>query len=176
MLRWYTTSRMAEYESKKAADLVSRLVDSFGGTDEYGVVPFVRRWSEIVGADIAAHSRVVDIRNGALLVGLDHPAWVQRLHMQKTQVLRTINRRFPEIPVRYLHFVVVDDLQRDQYRSFDEENPSEPSTQDERVKPPEPDLQATPEDDEGRGSATEDEDFQRHLESLRRAIEARDSD
>lgn len=164
---------MAEFESKKAGDLVSRLVDAFGGTDEYGVVPFVRRWSEVVGTDIAAHSRVVDLRNGALLVGVDHPAWVQRLHMQKTRVLQTIRRRFPQIPVRYIHFVVVDDLTRD--------IPPGDIPEDERPERPKGSEKQPNRDDRTRAadpesSAADDQDFQQHLEGLRRALEERDSD
>jgi len=164
---------MAEFESKKAGDLVSRLVDAFGGADEYGVVPFVRRWSEVVGTDIAAHSRVVDLRNGALLVGVDHPAWVQRLHMQKARVLQTIRRRFPQIPVRYIHFVVVDDLTRDiphgdipeDDRPERSERPEKRSNGDDGARTVDPE-----------GTAADDQDFQQHLEGLRRALEERDSD
>lgn len=163
---------MAEYESKKAGDLISRLVDSFGGTDEYGVVPFVRRWPEIVGADIAAHSRVVDLKNGALLVGLDHPAWVQQLHMQKARVLRTIKRRFPELPVRYIHFVVVDDLQRD-IRLKGGENDGGTETSNERAGPR---TFRRRDHEEEAVSAGDDEEFQRSLEGLRREIEERRSD
>lgn len=155
---------MAEYESKKAGDLVSRLVDAFGGTDEYGLVPFVRRWSEIVGTDVAAHSRVLDLRNGALVVGVDHPAWVQRLHMEKGQVLRTIHRRFPQIPVRYMHFIVVDDIRRGIPANHGEER-----TDFAEVPRRAPETAETP-------KAEKDADFQTHLEGLRRALEARDSD
>lgn len=160
---------MAEYESKKAGDLVSRLVDAFGGTDETGFVPFVRRWSEIVGTDIAAHSRVLDLRNGSLLVGVDHPAWVQRLHMQKAQTLKTIRRRFPQIPVRYIHFVVIDDLRRGI-------PPAEESPNDSEARPTGKTDAIRASREEKTVSAADDEAFQRQLEDLRRALEARESD
>ena len=157
---------MAESESKRAADLVSRFIDTIGAKDEQGVVPFVQRWNEIVGPDIAAHSRVLDLKNGAVLVGLDHPAWIQQLHFQKTRVIQRIRRLFPQLSVRYLHFIVVDDI----HRGRDRPNPRDDTRQDrtptrsvERTSPP-------------NATAASDTEFQEGLEGLRRAIEARNPD
>ncbi len=160
---------MAQFEEKPARDLVNRLIESFGGQDTQGVVPFVRLWHTIVGPDAAAHSRVIDIRNGAVVVGVDHPAWIQRMHLQRDKTVKVINRQFPDLRVRYIHFVVVDDLDRDRPpagRDLEQPPPIEPvPRQPERTKP-----------DKSTGEAAADDELQRDLDSLRRAIERRRSD
>ncbi len=101
---------MAPYGESSAKDLIARFIDSIGIRDEKGIVPFVRSWPEIVGPDLAAHSQVLDIRNGAVLVGLDHPAWLQRMHMERRRIVRQVQRRFPSLEIRYLHMTIVDVL------------------------------------------------------------------
>lgn len=94
-------------EERSARDVVTRFIDSLGFRDTSGVVPFVRQWPDIVGRDQAAHSRVADIHNGALLIEVDHPAWLQRLHFDRERIVARINARFPKLGVRNLHFRVV---------------------------------------------------------------------
>ena len=101
---------MANYGESNARDLVTRFIDSIGIHDEHGVVPFVRSWSNIAGRDVAAHSQVLDIKNGALVIGVDHPAWLQRLHMDQDRIVATVKREFPALGVRYLHMTVIDHL------------------------------------------------------------------
>jgi len=37
------------------------------------------RWDELVGPQIAAHSRPVSLRKGVLTVGVDQPGWATQL-------------------------------------------------------------------------------------------------
>ena len=104
---------MAPSEPSSGRDLVCRLIDAIGVRDDQGVVPFVRAWSRLVGVDLGAHTRVLDVSNGTVLVGVDHPAWLQRLHMNQKRVLVRIQRDFPTIGARRMAFSVVDSIQRD---------------------------------------------------------------
>jgi predicted nucleic acid-binding Zn ribbon protein len=36
-------------------------------------------WAEIVGSDVARHAQPVSLRNGQLVVAVDHPGWLQEL-------------------------------------------------------------------------------------------------
>ena len=101
---------MAPYGESSAQDLIARFVESIGIRDEKGVVPFVRAWPTIAGRDLAAHSQILDVKNGALLIGLDHPAWLQRMQMDQRRIVQTVQRQFPSLEVRYLHLMVVDKL------------------------------------------------------------------
>lgn len=51
------------------------------------------KWSEVVGPDIASHSRAVDLSDGALIIEADHGAWRQEL----TLLMPLIITRFNEI-------------------------------------------------------------------------------
>lgn len=99
---------MDDSSGRRAGDIVTRLIDSLGVTDESGVVPVVAAWREIVGVDLAAHSRIVDLVNGVIFVGVDHPAWLQQLHLGQRRVVATIQKRFPSLHVRRLAFTIVE--------------------------------------------------------------------
>jgi hypothetical protein len=50
------------------------------------------------------------VKNGALLVGLDHPAWLQQMQMQQRRIVKMVQQQFPALEIRYLHLMVVDKL------------------------------------------------------------------
>jgi predicted nucleic acid-binding Zn ribbon protein len=67
-------------------------------SDQVGTM--VRDWIGIVGADAAVHSRIVDIRNGTLIVGVDHPAWASIVTMRKRNMLTAISKKFPDLAIK----------------------------------------------------------------------------
>ena len=54
------------------------------------------RWNEIVGEDIAAHSRAVDLVDGVLVLEADHGAWRQELTMLVPMIIEKFNAMFGE--------------------------------------------------------------------------------
>ena len=44
---------------------------------------------------LAAHSRLVDVQNGILLVEVDHPGWLQMLQLRKAALLEAARRAAP---------------------------------------------------------------------------------
>jgi predicted nucleic acid-binding Zn ribbon protein len=44
-------------------------------------------WSEVVGADVAAHARLVSVRDGVIVVTVDDPIWATQLRYLETTVL-----------------------------------------------------------------------------------------
>ncbi|MCG8479354.1 MAG: DUF721 domain-containing protein [Spirochaetales bacterium] len=165
---------MAYSGENKVSELITRFIDSVGARDETGVVPFVRSWPRIVGRDRAAHSRILDIRNGTVLVGVDHPAWVQRLHMDRGRIVATIQRRFPALGARYLAFTVVEHLDGPMTRDEDTVRDREDSRTDDTEHEGTPDPVRAPrksENGHSTESSAEDSEFQRHLDGLRRALE-----
>ncbi|NBB90445.1 MAG: DUF721 domain-containing protein [Spirochaetes bacterium] len=92
---------------ERAGDLLEaflRLHNITGG-EEY--VAFFKSWHRIVGTDIAAHTRVTDIRNGALKVEVDHPGWMQMLQMRKDEIVRKVAGKYPQLEVRNIHMRLV---------------------------------------------------------------------
>lgn len=61
---------------------------------------------EQMGRNLASHSRVIDFKNGILLVEADHSAWLQMLQLHRRYILGCLQRRFPELRVSTLAFRV----------------------------------------------------------------------
>jgi hypothetical protein len=162
---------MGSYGEHSARDLIARFVESIGIHDEIGVVPFVRAWPRIAGADLAAHSQILDIKNHALLLGVDHPGWLQRINMERRRIIAAVQREFPSLEVRYLHLTVVDRLDPSVRPSVDEG--TVPDTV-ETVRPDTGDSVASAagsDDKPDAPDAGDDQEFQRYLERLGKAIE-----
>ena len=73
-------------------------------------VAFYRSWEEIVGPDLASHISVTDIRNHALCIEVDHPAWMQQVQLRQARILKTVQTRFPKLAVTTLHILLVEKL------------------------------------------------------------------
>lgn len=190
---------MERYGESRASELISRLVNAIGARDELGVVPFVQAWPRIAGQDCAAHSQVMDVRNGTVLIGVDHPAWLQQLHLSQTRILTRIKREFPSLEAHYLHFTIVEHLDTvwagETASASGETTSSSGATAEDDVSAqtggeqsptsdPHTDNAASAASDAGQpaaGGNTEqpdtadsDADFLRHLEGLRQALEERE--
>jgi predicted nucleic acid-binding Zn ribbon protein len=53
-------------------------------------------WPELVGPEIAAHTRVIKLDHGKLFVSVDEPAWRQELTYQKQMIREKINASLGE--------------------------------------------------------------------------------
>jgi len=51
-------------------------------------------WDAVVGREIAAHSRAIDLENGVLTLQADHGAWRQELTLLMPQIVERFNDRF----------------------------------------------------------------------------------
>ena len=87
---------------KSARDLISALFDKQTGVlaDRYSSL--FSGWKRMAGDDIAAHSAVKDIQNGALLIEVDHPGWVQMIRLKERSILSAIQKRYPELEIRMI--------------------------------------------------------------------------
>lgn len=72
------------------------VLDSCGLQDRIQERERLLHWSEIVGREIAAHSRAVDIREGVLILDADHGVWRQEVSMLIPEIIRKFNARFGE--------------------------------------------------------------------------------
>ena len=97
---------------KRAGNLLSAFFERNNIQDAHGYVDFFQSWQQIVGVDLAAHSDAVDIRNHALIVEVDHPGWMQKLHMQRERILKTLQQRYPNLGIRNIHFSLVEEGKR----------------------------------------------------------------
>ena len=79
---------------------VSRLIEGalrqFGLHDRLEERAALLRWREIVGDEIAEHSRAVDLVDGILVLEADHGAWRQELTMLVPMIIQKFNAMFGE--------------------------------------------------------------------------------
>lgn len=62
-------------------------------------------WSEIVGAENARHAQPVSLRNGQLVVAVDHPLWLQEFsRYHKAVILQKVQERVGKKAVRDICF------------------------------------------------------------------------
>lgn len=93
----------------KAGDILKSFLSQYhlGKGEKY--VSLFAGWRGIVGEDIASHTRLTDIRHGALLVEVDHPGWMQLLQMNQGPILKAVGKKYPELGIRLLHMRLVRD-------------------------------------------------------------------
>ncbi len=59
----------------------------------------VLEWSDLVGEEVAEHSKAFNLKNGVLWVSVPSSSWRQHILFLKPQILKAIARKFPSVPV-----------------------------------------------------------------------------
>lgn len=57
-----------------------------------------------IGELLISHTRIVDLKNGILLVETDHPGYIQTLQMYNSYIIRGMNKKYPELEIKTLSF------------------------------------------------------------------------
>lgn len=86
-------SKPSRRDPQKLGDLTEALLDARGWADEVESASVVTRWEEIVGADIAAHTRIESFDAGRLIVRASSTAWATNLKL----LLGTVRSRIAEV-------------------------------------------------------------------------------
>jgi hypothetical protein len=77
-------------------DRLGRVLDTvlhgLGGPGVDAIVLVHERWDELVGAEVAAVSRPMGIRDGRLSVAVEGPAWADHLRWSEAEVLARIEQ------------------------------------------------------------------------------------
>jgi hypothetical protein len=56
------------------------------------------------GQNLYYHSKIVDLKNGVLLVEVDHPGWIQLFQISQNYILKGFKRNAPELKISVLSF------------------------------------------------------------------------
>jgi predicted nucleic acid-binding Zn ribbon protein len=80
---------------KKIGDLLKEFLREKGWLSGNPYDPLFQEWKRIAGDALAAHSRLIDVQNGVLLVEVDHPGWLQMLQLRKAPLLEAARRAAP---------------------------------------------------------------------------------
>lgn len=89
----------------KIQDILDRTLQRLGHAERMKGADVVRRFSEIVGGNIAARAEAVSIRDGKLVVKVASPVWRQELNYSKQEIIDALNRALSDNVVTDIHFV-----------------------------------------------------------------------
>ncbi|HKL87022.1 MAG TPA: DUF721 domain-containing protein [Treponemataceae bacterium] len=96
-------------EFKRASELINSLFEGFNENEMKQSLSFVRSWKEIVGEKISAHSKVLDLVKGSVVIEVDHPGWSQQILLQKKRIITSLSKAFPELDIRNLMIRVISE-------------------------------------------------------------------
>jgi predicted nucleic acid-binding Zn ribbon protein len=91
--------------AEKIQDILDRTLQQLGLAERMKEADVVRRFSEIVGDNIAARAEAVSIRDGKLVVKVASPVWRQELNYSKQEIIDALNRALSDNIVTDIHFV-----------------------------------------------------------------------
>lgn len=91
---------------KNIEKIIVKSIKSVEGREKYAVHYLDWHWSEVLGENIAKHSKPVKIVNGVLFINTDNPAWSHSLLMMKNKVLAKIVTLIKESS----HKVIIKDM------------------------------------------------------------------
>jgi predicted nucleic acid-binding Zn ribbon protein len=89
-------------------DVVEALTAARGWDSPLARADLLASWSEIVGADTAAHAVPVGVEDGVLAVRCDSTAWAQQLRLMRSRILEQIASRFPDAGIETTRFIGPD--------------------------------------------------------------------
>jgi predicted nucleic acid-binding Zn ribbon protein len=82
---------------KKVGDLLREYLREKGWLGGNPYDQLFARWRQIVGDSMAAHARLVDVRNGILIVEVDHPGWLQMFRLRQNALLEAARSVVPAV-------------------------------------------------------------------------------
>lgn len=64
----------------------------------------IKSYNPNEGQNLVDHSRVVDLKNGMLLIEADHPGWISLLQMHKKFILNGLQMQIKDVPINSIVF------------------------------------------------------------------------
>jgi predicted nucleic acid-binding Zn ribbon protein len=90
--------------AEKIQGILDRTLQQLGLAERMKEADVVRRFSEIVGGNIAKRAEAVSIRDGKLVVKVSSPVWRQELSFSKKEIIEALNRVLGDNVVKDIHF------------------------------------------------------------------------
>lgn len=89
---------------KKAGDLLNIFFDDIQKAQGEQFSDFHKSWERIAGEKIGQNTKINDIVDGNLIIEIDHPGWKQLILLKEKNIIRQINKDFPELKVGKIKF------------------------------------------------------------------------
>lgn len=92
----------------RLGDVLGGVLDRHGLGDQVKQLAVLDLWPEVVGQHIAAATRARDVSEATLIVEVRSSGWLMELNMMKGDLLRRVNERVPDAPLKRLVFVLAE--------------------------------------------------------------------
>jgi len=93
---------MAKPES--IASIIARGLQDLGIARKVKQASIEHLWPELVGPEVAAHTRVIKVDLGRLFVAVDSPVWRQELLFHRSEFLQKLNTALGESVISDIMF------------------------------------------------------------------------
>lgn len=87
---------------KPAREIISAIFDEQIAQRAESYSGLFSGWKSVAGENIAAHSKVIDVKHGALLVEVDHAGWIQMIRLRESHILGELRKRYSALDIRQL--------------------------------------------------------------------------
>ena len=94
---------------KQAREIIKALFDDVHARKAEPSSSLFDGWRRIAGEDISAHSRIVDIRDGTVLIECDHPGWLQMIRLREKALVETMRKRYPSLSIKHIRIFITTD-------------------------------------------------------------------
>ena len=78
-MTWHPIREPGGPPPRRVGESLDAVARNLGGAGGPALVDLLQRWPAVVGAQLAAHSRPLSLRNGTLTIAADEPAWGAQL-------------------------------------------------------------------------------------------------
>ncbi|UCH83672.1 MAG: DUF721 domain-containing protein [Candidatus Latescibacterota bacterium] len=95
---------MSHKRFARVGDILPAVLKSLGLDQKLKEREILACWAEVVGEEIAGHTRAVKIDRGVLFVHVDHSAWMQELHFKEKEIIQRLKKEKPDITIRKIRF------------------------------------------------------------------------
>jgi predicted nucleic acid-binding Zn ribbon protein len=87
-------------EPRSLSDALRRVRRDLGAPEPGALERLRRRWPELVGPALAAHSEPAGVREGRLRVVVDDPAWGGQFRYLHDALVTAVSEAFPDLAIR----------------------------------------------------------------------------
>jgi predicted nucleic acid-binding Zn ribbon protein len=153
---------------KKAGDLLQNFLDEkiMNKAKEYSTL--YSSWAVVAGDQCASHSKISDLKGTLLIVEADHPGWVQILQTRQTELLKSIQRRTPDLTITGISFKLAKESNQTEHESLSKKQTNTEIVQNIDEETPQEEVDITHLYDK-----IHDEDFKEALRRLEESIKTR---
>jgi len=91
---------------RKVGDILKDYLRERGWLTSSPYAALFSDWAAVAGSNLAAHTRLIDVRNGVMIVEADHPGWLQVARMRKEALMSQARAAAPEAHIQDVRFLL----------------------------------------------------------------------